>query len=259
MVDPRRPTRPAQPFPVSDRALVARSPAVVSPSAVALRVPWARRSPLWARVRIGPLVAPRSGATPRALRSAVRRAPCPRARPAASGPQHVHPETRLLEKRRQMFGSGSPGGAKAAFARRQAFDRREETLRRKDRPPGVPSPVRKSSRRTTARRRGPRKAGDERKLRLQKEAELDRLSDDPRRSASPSAERQFVQRKNRYAEYLDAVVDAFGATNGYGEDLIIGTDSVTNADLMRQDQQLAAAIDARGSLLETAKEKRDQT
>ena len=48
--------------------------------------------------------------------------------------EHVHPETRLLEKRRQMFEvQDRLEEQKAAFAKAsEAFDRREETLRRKD-------------------------------------------------------------------------------------------------------------------------------
>jgi chromosome segregation ATPase len=182
--------------------------------------------------------------------------------------EHVHPETRLLEKRRQMFEvQDRLEEQKAAFAKAsEAFDRREETLRRKDLDLQE-SLVRFSKflqENDGKKARAERKAGDERKLRLQKEAELDRLSDDL--AALRVAERRasdLSERKNRYAEYLDAVVDAFGATNGYGEidDLIARHQTLvdSNADLMRQDQQLAAAIDAaRKSSLETAKEKQDQ-
>lgn len=179
--------------------------------------------------------------------------------------EHVSPATRLLEKRRQMFEvQEALEVQKQEFNRREeVFQRREEGLRKKDLE--LQESLVKFSKflqeNDTKRTRAEKKAGDEIKLRHQKENEIDTLVSELevlREERTKTSE--IVDKSMRYQKFLETVIEE---TDEYHEvpDLLMRhkTLEVTNADLGRS-QRLGELNSerARQELQVTIKQKTDE-
>ncbi|GIL82644.1 hypothetical protein Vretimale_8244 [Volvox reticuliferus] len=150
---------------------------------------------------------------------------------------HVSPATRLLEKRRQMFEVQEALEAqKLDFNRKEeVFKRREEALKLKDLELQE-SLIRFSKflqENDSKRARAEKKAADEIKARLQKEKEIEQLTDVLEELKSEKERILEVLEKNmRYQQYLESVLEV---ADEYQEvsDLLLrhATLSATNADL----------------------------
>ncbi|GLI67448.1 hypothetical protein VaNZ11_011641 [Volvox africanus] len=150
---------------------------------------------------------------------------------------HVSPATRLLEKRRQMFEVQEALEAqKLDFNRKEeVFKRREEALKLKDLELQE-SLIRFSKflqENDSKRARAEKKAADEIKARLQKEKEIEQLTDVLEELKSEKDRILEVLEKNmRYQQYLESVLEV---ADEYQEvsDLLLrhATLSATNADL----------------------------
>ncbi|EFJ46808.1 hypothetical protein VOLCADRAFT_75246 [Volvox carteri f. nagariensis] len=150
---------------------------------------------------------------------------------------HVSPATRLLEKRRQMFEVQEALEAqKLDFNRKEeVFKRREEALKLKDLELQE-SLIRFSKflqENDSKRARAEKKAADEIKARLQKEKEIEQLTDVLEELKAEKERILEVLEKNmRYQQYLESVLEV---ADEYQEvsDLLLrhATLSATNADL----------------------------
>lgn len=126
--------------------------------------------------------------------------------------EHVSPATRLLEKRRQMFEVQEALEAqKQEFNRKEEiFKRREEGLKKKDLELQE-SLIRFSKflqENDSKRTRAEKKASDEIKLRLQKEAEIEQLNstlDDLKAEKKTTSD--VVEKNMSYQKYLETVLD----------------------------------------------------
>lgn len=152
--------------------------------------------------------------------------------------EHVSPATRLLEKRRQMFEVQEALEAqKQEFNRKEeVFKRREEGLKKKDLELQE-SLIRFSKflqENDSKRSRAEKKAEEERKLRLQKEKEIEVLQqqlNDIRNEKERTSE--VVERNMRYQMYLERVHEFAEEYHEIGE------------LLMRHETLLATNIDLR--------------
>lgn len=126
--------------------------------------------------------------------------------------EHVSPATRLLEKRRQMFEvqEALEQQKREFFRKEEVFKRREEGLKKKDLDLQE-SLIRFSKflqENDSKRTRAEKKAADEIKLRLQKEAEIETLNTSV---ASLQMERktssELVEKNMSYQKYLETVLD----------------------------------------------------
>ncbi|GFR44247.1 hypothetical protein Agub_g5449, partial [Astrephomene gubernaculifera] len=150
---------------------------------------------------------------------------------------HVSPATRLLEKRRQMFEV-----QEALEAQKQDFNRKEEVFKRREEALKLKdlelqeSLIRFSKflqENDSKRARAEKKAADEIKARLQKEKEIEQLTEVLEELKSEKERILEVLEKNmRYQHYLESVLEV---ADEYQEvsDLLLrhATLSATNADL----------------------------
>ncbi|KAG2433119.1 hypothetical protein HYH02_012821 [Chlamydomonas schloesseri] len=150
---------------------------------------------------------------------------------------HVSPATRLLEKRRQMFEV-----QEALEAQKQDFNRKEEVFKRREEALKLKdlelqeSLIRFSKflqENDSKRARAEKKANDEVKARIQKEKEIEQLTEVLEELKSEKERILEVLEKNmRYQHYLESVLEV---ADEYQEvaDLLLrhATLSATNADL----------------------------
>lgn len=179
--------------------------------------------------------------------------------------EHVSPATRLLEKRRQMFEvQESLEAQKQEFQRKEeVFKRREETLKKKDLDLQE-SLIRFSKflqENDSKRTRAEKKASDEIKLRHQKEAEIETLSETLGKLKVEKVTTSDIVDKNlRYTKYLEAVLDV---ADEYHEiqDLLMrhATLEATNKDLKDGSKQFVKDNEqTRAELSYYSKEKTDE-
>ena len=166
--------------------------------------------------------------------------------------EHVHPATRLMEKRRQTFDAQAQLDAqRAAFEEKEkGFAEREAIIKRKDLElqENLVRFGKFLQENDGKRARAKRRAADEAQSRLRKEAEIETLAERLRaarvRDETASAE---VSKNGRYASYLESVLEHVSgdpeALSGFTEveDILArhATLAATNADLIRAHRSFA--------------------
>ena len=166
--------------------------------------------------------------------------------------EHVHPATRLMEKRRQTFDAQAQLDAqRAAFEEKEkGFAEREAIIKRKDLElqENLVRFGKFLQENDGKRARAKRRAADEAQSRLRKEAEIETLAERLRaarvRDETASAE---VSKNARYASYLEYVLEHVSgdpeALSGFTEveDILArhATLAATNADLIRAHRSFA--------------------
>lgn len=189
----------------------------------------------------------------------------PRALPQTLVLDHVSPATRLLEKRRQMFEVQEALEAqKADFNKKEeTFKRREEALKMKDLELQE-SLIRFSKflqENDSKRARAEKKAADEIKARLQKEKEIEQLSEVLEELRNEKERIHEVLEQNmRYQRYLESVLEVADEYQEVSELLMRhATLQATNTDLkehQRKCGELAEKI--RAELQVYVKQKTDE-
>ena len=184
--------------------------------------------------------------------------------------EHVHPATRLMEKRRQTFvAQAQLDASRAAHAEKEAgFAAREAVIKRKDLElqENLVRFGKFLQENDGKRARAKRRAADEAKSRTRKEAEIETLAERLRvaRANDESAAAE-VSKNARYATYLDRVLEhvSSGDNPGFREtgDILARhlTLAATNADLVEAHRGFAAENErARAETAAYVEEKKDE-
>mmetsp|Transcript_13740 Transcript_13740/g.40615 ORF Transcript_13740/g.40615 Transcript_13740/m.40615 type:complete len:362 (-) Transcript_13740:1254-2339(-) len=164
---------------------------------------------------------------------------------------HVSPATRLLEKRRQMFEVQEALDAQKQLyiAKEEAFRLREEALRKKDLE--LQENLLKFKKflqeNESKKNRAEKRARDEEKQRLVKEAEIVKLKAELQRQQEHKVEmEQKAENLRKYQEYLHRVVDS--ATEEYSEiqDLLSRHRTLqdANSDLSHNQWETESSLEA---------------
>ncbi|MEW5313954.1 MAG: hypothetical protein WDW38_005484 [Sanguina aurantia] len=178
---------------------------------------------------------------------------------------HVSPATRLLEKRRQMFEV-----QEALEAHKQDFNRKEEVFKRREEQLKLKdlelqeSLIRFSKflqENDSKRARAEKKAADEIRARLQKEAEIEQLSEQLEELRTEKERvHEVLEKSMRYQHYLESVLEV---ADEYQEvsDLLLrhATLQATNSDLREHQRRCGELSErVRAELQVYAKQKTDE-
>mmetsp|Transcript_5872 Transcript_5872/g.10173 ORF Transcript_5872/g.10173 Transcript_5872/m.10173 type:complete len:317 (+) Transcript_5872:175-1125(+) len=157
--------------------------------------------------------------------------------------EHVSPATRLLEKRRQMFEiQESLEQQKQEFFRKEeVFKRREEVLKKKDLELQE-SLIRFSKflqENDSKRTRAEKKAADEIKLRHQKEAEIEILSENHAElKQTKKTTSEIVEQNMSYQQFLETALDFADESNLHEiGDLLKRYETLNDAYLIQKDRK----------------------